>query len=59
MDELVLSASLDCRDALPLCPLDGARGEMAPLRWVMGAQLLNHPPAQDAAEALHRKLDFR
>jgi len=59
MDELMLPSSLDLRHTLPLRPLDGARGEMAPLRWVMGAQLLNHPSAQDAAEALHRKLDFR
>jgi hypothetical protein len=59
MDELVLPSSLDLRHTLPLRPLDGACGEMAPLRWVMGAQLLNHPPTQDAAETLHRKLDFR
>ena len=59
MDELVLPASLDCRDPLPLGALHGARGEVALLRRVMRAQLFYHPPAQDAAEALHRKLDFR
>ena len=40
-------------------PLDGVRRELAPLRGMVRAQLLDHPSAQDAAEALCRKLDFR